>query len=223
MDSFQIHTPTSTSLEINVSGLTSGTITLYDPTGAYYGNYSITTSPATWYISSLPGAGHWTWTVTGATSSSYSTTAWLGCGSSSPGCDTAPGTRTVRQTWGDRFAGRLPDSTVYHEYEISLQEGQIASMSLSDTSQPCAGQIEIFAPSNQAHFNNEPVLRWTNGAAVSDISGAVQGVGGSIQAPTTGSYRVRVRTTPGGNCGYYRVHFATTGSSTRLGPVMPTW
>lgn len=220
-DPFQIHVPVSgTSLELNVSGLPSGSVVLYGPSGNVYNSYSITSTNTTLYVASLPAAGAWTWRVIAGAAGAYTTNAWVGCGFTSPGCDTSPGTRATRQPWGDNFAGRLPDSTTEHIYEIELAAAQGVSVSVSDTGQPCSVEISVYAPSNQTHFAGRPVMRWTDGAAVSDPLGYAQGAGGYIEAISAGTYQVRVRAANSGTCGYYRIHFAT---SENRGPALPAW
>ncbi len=222
-DAFQIFVPSAgTSLEINVSGLSSGTIYLYNPSGGTFGSYTITSTSTTWWIPNLPNAGHWTWVVSGASTASYSTTCWIGCGFSNPACDSTIGTRLVRYPWGDNFAGRLANSSAVHEYEMSLEEGQIVSVSVSDTGQPCNAQVSVYAPGDQTHFTGQSVLTWTDGAAVSEPSGSTRGVGGSIQAITDGTYKFTVSTASSASCGFYRIHFATTGML-RHGQPMPAW
>jgi len=226
VDVFQIHVPIpNTSLEINVSGLSSGDVKIYDPSGTLYNTYNITSTNTTLYVASLPSAGHWTWKVTAGSTGAYTTNAWMGCGFSSPGCDTSPGTRATRQAWGDNFAGRLPNSTTEHIYTVSLAEAQGVSVSVSDTGQPCGVEVSVYAPSTpstqaQPHFGGQAVMRWTDGAAVSDPLGYVQGVGGYIEAISAGTYQFRVRTADPATCGFYRIHFATSGNR---GPVMPAW
>ena len=134
VDVFQIHVPIpNTSLEINVSGLSSGDVKIYDPSGTLYNTYNITSTNTTLYVASLPSAGHWTWKVTAGSTGAYTTNAWMGCGFSSPGCDATPGTRATRQAWGDNFAGRLPDALTEHIYTVSLAEEPGVSGSVSDT------------------------------------------------------------------------------------------
>ena len=222
-DAYQIYVPTvGTSLEIRVTGLSSGTITLYFPTGGIYGTFSITSTPTNWLISSLPLAGHWTWKVTGASSAPYSTVAWLGCGTGAFACDYAPVTRSARYSWGDRFAGRLPGSLLYHDYEVSLQEGDFVSATITDASSTCSAEIEVYAPTQQRYFENQAVMIWRDGAATRDASGSAQGVGGALQAITSGTYRFRVRPAQGLSCPFYRIHLAKAGPSRSASP-MPAW
>lgn len=218
-DTFQIHAPTaSTSLTITATGPSSVWATVYAPGGSIYTWALLTTSSPSLTISSLPSAGHWTWALSGATGS-YSTSASLGCGGSTPGCDTSPGVRTARYAWGDRFAGRLPDGTTEHVYRIALQEYQGVSVSLADNADNCEAEVRVFAPSEQRHIGTQPVLRWTDGAATTDLAGNRAGIGGFFEALTTGTYEVRVRS-PGAACSYYRLQLATTNVR---GPSMPAW
>ncbi|MEZ4391611.1 MAG: hypothetical protein R3A48_10985 [Polyangiales bacterium] len=69
------------------------------------------------------------------------------------------------------LAGRLPNDTYSHDYEVSLEEGDRLSVSVSDTSQPCSATIEVYAPTSQAFSHGQPVMTWTDGAAVSDAAG----------------------------------------------------
>lgn len=222
-DTFQIEVPnTTTPLDIQVSGLSSATILLYDPSGNYYAGQAITSTSTYWFIPSLPTAGHWTWLVLANATGSYSTTAWLGCGSSS--CDVNPGVRSARYAWGDRFAGRLPLSSTEHVYRITLADWQGVSVSVSDTQQPCAVEVSAYAPSsgtgNARNLNGQAIMRWTDGAAVADQAGSTAGTGGYIEALNAGTYEFRVRPAPGATCSYYRIHLAT---STRRGYALPAW
>lgn len=221
-DMFQIYVrDAGTSLQISTTGVPSGSIYLYTPTGGYYGGYSFS-GAAVYNVGSLPSAGHWTWTVvsTAAGSYAYQTTASLSCTGGS-GCDKVPAPREVRNWWGDNFAGRLTDTADEHVYTVQLAEAQGVSVSVSDTSAPCSVEILAFAPAEQLRFAGQPVLRWTDGAALSDPAGAAPGAGGYVEAITAGTYEFRIRPTSNSSCGFYRVHFAK--SSARRGAIMPAW
>lgn len=223
-DMFQIYALyPGTGLQINVTGLPSGSVHVYTPTGGYYGGYSFYGSPATFTFPNLPvGNGHWSWTVVSSAVGSYpyTTSASLTCGIGG-GCDTVAGPRETRNPWGDNFAGRLTDTAHEHVYSVPLEEAQGVSVSVSDTSAPCSVEISAFAPSVQTRFGVQPVLRWTDGAALSDPNGSAPGVGGYVEAITAGTYEFRVRPTSNSSCGFYRIHFAK--SEARRGAVMPAW
>ncbi len=226
-DAFQIHVPTAgTSLTINatnISGVSSLYVWVYRPDGTYYTFATLNSSSPNLVIPNVPDAGHWRWLIQGSSAGTYTTRANLGCGGGSPGCDTAPGTRTARYPWGDRFAARIPNNTTEHVYKITLQEYQDVSVSLADNSPSCLAEIRVFAPggpTGQRHFGGQPVLQWTDGAATTDVNGNSPGVGGHFQALTGGEYEVRVRAPINGACPYYRLQLATTPLR---GPAMPAW
>nr|MBK7068678.1 hypothetical protein [Deltaproteobacteria bacterium] len=224
-DAFQIQVPnTTTNLDIQVSGLSSATVLLYDPAGNFYTSHAITSTSTYWSIPSLPTAGHWTWVVLANTTGTYTTVAWLGCASSSPACDLSPGVRYARQSWGDRFAGRLPTSSTEHTYRITLAESQGVSVSVSDTQQPCAVELSVYGPSsgpnNMLNLGGQAIMRWTDGAAVADQGGNTAGAGGYVEALAAGDYEFRVRPVAGTTCDYYRINLAT---STQRGYALPAW
>jgi len=224
-DAFQIHVPVaSTSLEIQVTpltGLSSATILLYDPSGTFYASHAVTPSSTSWLIPSLPVAGHWTWLVLANATGTYWTAGLIGCATASPACDVSPGIRSVRNpSWGDNFAGRLPTSSTEHVYRIHLVASQGVSVSVSDTQQPCAVEVSAYGPSTMTNLRGLAITRWTDGAAVADPGGNTAGAGGYIEALADGDYDFHVRPAPGATCGYYRIHLAT---STQRGFALPAW
>jgi hypothetical protein len=222
-DMFQIYSRyLGRSLQINVTGIPSGAIYVYTPGGAYYGGYSFYASPATYTVPNINSNGHWSWSVVSSSVGSYpyQTTASIGCPAGTI-CNDVPEPRETRYWWGDNFADRLTDTSHEHVYRVPLEEAQGVSVSVSDTSAPCSVEIAAFAPPEQLRFTGQPVMRWSDGAALSDPAGAAPGVGGYVEAITAGTYEFRVRPTSNGSCGFYRIHFAK--SAVRRGTIMPTW
>jgi len=211
-DAFQIDVTTSTTLTIATTA-PSAWIDVYRPNGSWQ-----TGGPSPIVISPASATGAWVWKVFAASDGAYTTTATLGCAAT--GCDTAGSTRTARYSWGDRFARRGLAAAGQDEYVLSLDAGPYASFAVTDTDAGCDLRMEIIAPPSMRYFASFPFVTWADGAALSNLAGDTQGVGGSIAAALAGDYRVRVRNAGTTACPLYRIHLAKSSFTTTP---MPEW
>lgn len=229
VDRFQIFVPTTlTSLAVVTASSPAAVVEIFSPTGttlgAAYG--SMTLSAAT--IASV-GGGYYTFDVREAAgvARAYSVTASLSCATwLSSSCDDLSSTAlTVRNSWGDRFAGRLPTASSTASYATTLTANESVSVGLVADSSACRFSVELYPPTQLSYFNGGPVFRWTDdtqsglGTGSSDEAGTRGGVGGHFFAPQAGTYRLQVRQTAGSSC-TYRLNVSRSGLATTP---RPTW
>ncbi|MBK8692197.1 MAG: hypothetical protein IPN17_07775 [Deltaproteobacteria bacterium] len=223
LDAFQIWAPGGASLAIELAGIASATVLVYDPSGSYVTGGTVTpTNPFT--VSNLASTGGWTWKVWPQSSGTFSTRGTLTC-SGGP-CSSVLPARDARNAWGDQYAGQFASETAVHDYRVTLPATEGVSTSITDAASGCALEIAMIPPIEHTNVRREgaetEVLRWRDGAAVSEQSGNTwgQGPGGYIRAITAGTYTFRVRQQPGTSCAWYRLQIARTQIP---GAEMPAW
>ncbi|MEI8254982.1 MAG: hypothetical protein WCJ30_04850 [Deltaproteobacteria bacterium] len=221
-DSFRIDVPTAAAgTSITITGAAGATISAFNPSGAYVG------SGVSNYTVASAGAGRWSWQVFGGgvVSGSYSTAATLGCAGS--GCDANPNTISAANAWGDRWAGRILNSSNTATYQFNLTRGQHATFALSHSAVTCNLSVDVLPPPEATFFTGgQPIVTYADGAAVRDPGGGQYGPGGHVVGNVvgtsgTGTYGLRVRTNGSSLCSAYRLFLALTPFTDSA--VMPTW
>ncbi len=223
-DRFQIFLRTTTSLAVATTASPSPTVEIRNSAGTLLASgVGSATAP-----SAAAGTVYVDVRDTTSVARGYSVTATLGCAGTN--CDdlTTMAATTVRNTWGDRFGGRLPVGASTATYMVTLAANENAVFSLADNSNTtCRLALDLTPPSDLTYFNGQPAFRWNdqlsdNGPAAGDRAGSRLGAGGHITAPIAGTYTLKVRRQNPSDTSacYYRLFI---GRSTILGTPRPAW
>lgn len=231
MDRFQIYIRSATTLSVSTTGTPLPTVDVRNSAGTLLatgtGAATVGLSSAGFYYVDIRDAS--------GIARSCSLTATIGCAASG-NCDdlTTMAATAVRNTWGDRFGGRLPIGASTATYAVTLNANENAVFSLADNSNTtCRIAMDLIPPVALNYFAGERIFRWKdstfdteafadNGPAAAGLGGLRRGAGGHITAPVAGTYTVQVRRQDPMNTAtcYYRLFI---GRSTILGPFLPSW